>query len=57
MLRESVEATTDAGASALVASLAVDALIAALDPLARRVAASPTIPFPNPMGLPSLDAS
>jgi len=56
-VRESVEAATDAGAQELVASLDVDELIAAFDPLARRVAGSGTIPFPNPMGLPSLDAS
>jgi hypothetical protein len=57
-LRADVEKTTDARAMEPI-SLALDApaiaeLIAALTPAANALAASGTLPFPNPMGLPEL---
>ena len=47
-----VEAATDARAEEALGALDTDAVLAALDPPARAVAASGLIPYPNPMGLP-----
>ena len=52
-----VEATTDRLAAAPFGVLDApsrDLLIDALDPVARAIAASGTIRYPNPMGLPAL---
>lgn len=56
-LRAEVEATTDrlaAAPFAVLDSAFRDRLIDALDPVARAIAASGTIRYPNPMGLPAL---
>jgi hypothetical protein len=50
--RAAVEAATDARAAERFADVDPDALVAALDPVARTIAASGLIPYPNPMGLP-----
>lgn len=57
-LRADVETRTDALATAPFDGLTVagcDALIDALDPVARAISASGVIRYPNPMGLPPLD--
>jgi len=51
-LRAAVEAATDTGAEEAFGRLDTDAVVRALDPVARAVVASGLIPFPNPMGLP-----
>lgn len=57
-LREQIEHTTDTGALAPFLAVGgeqtISTLIGALDPLARAIASSGTIPYPNPMGLPAL---
>ena len=53
-LREGVETTTDALAAAVFEPGEIERAIATLDPLARAVAGSATIRYPNPMGLPQL---
>jgi hypothetical protein len=53
-LRNGLEADTDAATRRLLGSDAAWAL-AVLDPIARAVATSGTVPYPNPMGLPPLD--
>ena len=56
-LRGLVERATDAAARVLFAAAppdAVDGLMRGLEPLARDVAASGLIPYPNPIGLPAL---
>jgi hypothetical protein len=52
--RAAVEAATDARAAERFADVDADALRAALDPVARAIAASGLIAYPNPMGLPRL---
>jgi hypothetical protein len=55
-----VEADTDRLAEAPVRALSADALaelLAILQPLARSLAASGAIPFPNPIGVPAVDAA
>ncbi len=51
-LRAAVEAATDSRAVEAFGALDTDALVGALDPLARAVVASGLVPYPNPMGLP-----
>ena len=54
-VRSSVEAATDArAAEAFDGVVDAAAVLAALEPVARAVAASELIPYPNPMGLPPL---
>lgn len=54
-LRAEVEAATDAATRELLGSDAdLEWIVAVLDPIARAVAASGTVPYPNPMGLPPL---
>jgi hypothetical protein len=57
-LRTQIERDTDAGALAPFRDTGHDQtiaeLITALDPIARAVARSGTIPYPNPMGLPTI---
>ena len=52
-----IERATDAAARVLFAAAppeAVDELMRGLEPLARAVAASGLIPYPNPIGVPAL---
>ena len=53
-LRVSVEAATDARAAAVFEGVDAAAILHELEPVARAVAASELIPFPNPIGLPRL---
>ena len=53
-LRVSVEAATDARAAAVFDGVDAAAILHELEPVARAVAASELIPFPNPIGLPRL---
>lgn len=57
-LRELLEHSTDSGALAPFLGIGgepiINTLITALDPLARAIAGSGTIPYPNAMGLPAI---
>ena len=53
-LRVSVEAATDARAAAVFDGVDAASILHELEPVARAVAASELIPFPNPIGLPRL---
>ena len=53
-LRASIEAATDARAAEPFGGVDTDAVLRALDPVARAIAAADEIPFPNPMGLPKI---
>lgn len=54
--RAGVEATTDTLAIAPYPPDAIDGLVDALDPLARAVSTAGVLRYPNPIGLPPLDA-
>ncbi|UKY54261.1 SCO6745 family protein [Streptomyces inhibens] len=56
--RERIEHATDRLAGRLLRSLSeaeTEGLLAALDPVVRRILAADVLPFPNPIGLPHLD--